>query len=76
MFDKEKDLDLYIAHKKFRIHSDTKYFAYVSTVWRGEWIMFTYDKVFERIFNAYSTLTLDEDETEKLVGLFKYELSQ
>ena len=58
--------DIYMARKKLKISHRSNKFSFVSTVWKGDIFMGTYNKIMGRLTNVYNPMYIVSDDIDEL----------
>jgi len=72
------DIDIYVAKRKMSLKNSNYCLSFVSTLWKGEVIMCTFDNLQNKICDLFCVQELDEDsfsQLECVVREFLNELS-
>jgi len=65
-------IDIHMAEQKLRVLSEKQNILVVSTVWMGEYILITYNKVSNSLsFSGMINKEIDEEELIKLTNIIK-----
>ena len=58
--------DVHMAKKKLRIQRRSTHFSFVSTVWKGDLFMGTFDNLMGKFVAVYSPMYLVEEDVNEL----------
>lgn len=65
-------MDIYVAEQKLRVLSEKQNILMVSTIWVGEYILITYNKISDSLsFSGMTNREINDDEIVQLTSIIK-----
>jgi len=65
------DIDIYVAKRKMSLKNSNYCLSFVSTLWKGEIVMCTFDNLQNKISSLFCVQEFDEEEFSQLELIIK-----
>jgi len=65
------DIDIYVAKRKMRLKNSNYCLSFISTLWKGEVVMCSFDNLQNKISSLFSIQTFDEESFLQLENVIK-----